>query len=233
MLDDNVRLTISPPKTEAELLARCHVLAGKTLGQIAAQLNVTVPENLQRHKGWVGNLLENYLGANAGNKAAPDFMDLDIEMKTLPLNVQGQPKESTYVCTVSMQQSDNLLWQESWVRHKLAHVLWVPVEGDPSIPLAERYVGNAWLWQPSKIQEATLKQDWEELMDYIVLGHQEGLTAKHGEYLQIRPKAANGKVLQIGISENGVTNKTNPKGFYLRTSFTRNILAINKSINES
>ena len=85
MIDDNVRLTISPPKTEAELLARCQVLAGKTLGQIAAQLNVAVPENLQRHKGWVGNLLENYLGANAGNKAAPDFMDLGIEMKAVAL----------------------------------------------------------------------------------------------------------------------------------------------------
>lgn len=228
MNDDNSKLSrvnsVLPPRSQAELLARCQVLAGKTLGQVAAEHEILVPENLQRHKGWVGNLLEIALGADAGNKAQPDFIDLAIEMKTLPLNTQGQPKESTYVCTVSMQQTGELLWQDSWVRHKLAHVLWVPVEAETTIPLAERYIGQAWLWKPTLEQSAILQRDWEELMDRIVLGEQSELTAKEGEYLQIRPKAANGKALSTGISESGAHEKINPKGFYLRTSFTKQLL---------
>lgn len=228
MNDDNSQsLKVSgvlPPQSQVELLARCQLLAGKTLGKIATDHNIFVPENLQRHKGWVGNLLEVALGANAGNKAQPDFVDLEIEMKTLPLNAQGQPQESTYVCTVSMQQSGELHWQDSWVRHKLAHVLWVPVEAEKTIPLAERYIGQAWLWKPSLEQSVILQRDWEELMDRIVLGEQAEITAKEGEYLQIRPKAANAKVLSTGISESGLHEKINPKGFYLRASFTKQLL---------
>ena len=228
MNDDNSQMSrvnsVLPPQTQAELLARCQVLAGKTLGQVAADLNIPVPESLQRHKGWVGNLMEVALGANAGNKAQPDFVDLAIEMKTLPLNTQGQPKESTYVCTVAMQQTGELCWQDSWVRHKLAHVLWVPVEAETEIPLAERYIGQAWLWMPSLEQSVILQRDWEELMDRIVLGEQAEITAKEGEYLQIRPKAANAKILSTGFSDSGSYERINPKGFYLRTAFTKQLL---------
>lgn len=224
MKNNKPQSKISSPQTQDELLTRCEALAGKTLGQLAQEMNISVPDNLQRHKGWVGNLMEMYLGADAGNQAEPDFMALGIEMKTLPLNALGQPKESTYVCTVSMRQTGELQWQDSWVRRKLAHVLWVPVEAEPTIPLAERYVGNAWLWQPSQQQDAVLQRDWEELMDRIVLGKQAEITAKEGEYLQIRPKAANAKVLSNGVSENGLHEKINPKGFYLRASFTKQLL---------
>tara|TARA_R110002153_G_scaffold271968_1_gene440078 strand:- start:104302 stop:105018 length:717 start_codon:yes stop_codon:yes gene_type:complete len=224
MNDNNSHVKILPPQTEDELLVRCQRLAGKTLGMLAAELDVMVPDNLLRHKGWVGNLLELYLGADAGNKAEPDFVGLGIEMKTLPLNAQGQPKESTYVCTVSMSQSGELSWQDSWIRRKLAHVLWVPIEAEADIPIAERYVGNAWLWQPNEQQNVVLQRDWEELMDRIVLGEQSEITAKEGEYLQIRPKAANSKVLVNGISSSGSNEKINPKGFYLRAVFTRQLL---------
>jgi DNA mismatch repair protein MutH len=193
---------------------------------LAAQIGEQVPDNLSLHKGWVGSLLELYLGATAGNQAAPDFVELGIELKTLPLNKQGQPKESTYVCTVSLQQTGALTWQQSWVRQKLAKVLWVPIEADPPIPLAERYIGQAILWQPSPEQDQALQADWEELMDRIVLGEQAEITAKEGQYLQLRPKAANSKVLGKGVSDEGELYQTNPKGFYLRTSFTSQILAL-------
>ena len=71
---------ISAPATTEELLQRCHALAGLTLGQIATLSNVSVPPNLQRDKGWVGQLLEQVLGATAGSKAEPDFPHLGIEM---------------------------------------------------------------------------------------------------------------------------------------------------------
>ena len=215
---------ILPPQSQQELMLRCQQLVGRTLGSVAAELGIVAPENLLRHKGWVGSLLEKALGANAGNLAEPDFMDLAIEMKTLPINMQGQPKESTYVCTVSMQQSGELTWQQSWVRRKLSHVLWVPIEADNTIPLAERYIGQAWLWRPSAEQESILERDWNELMDRIVLGEQADISAKEGEYLQIRPKAANSHVIAAGVSASGETEYINPKGFYLRPVFTKQLL---------
>ena len=36
--------------------------------------------------------------------------------------------------------------------------------------MRERHIGQPILWRPSTEQEHQLRQDWEELMDYIVLG---------------------------------------------------------------
>ena len=40
-------------------------------------------------------------------------------------------------------------------------------------------------------------------MDMIVLGKVESITARHGQVLQIRPKAANSKALTEAIGEDG------------------------------
>ena len=59
-----------------------------------------------------------------------------------------------------------------------------------------------------------------QLMDRVVLGEQSEITAREGDYLQIRPKAANSRSVAEGVSsEYGLEEKINPKGFYLRTSF--------------
>ncbi|MCX4190435.1 DNA mismatch repair endonuclease MutH [Methylophaga sp. OBS3] len=228
-MSDEILPSVVPPQSEDELMQRCQQIAGQTLGQLAAQAGIIVPNDLRRHKGWVGNLLENLLGADAGNHAEPDFTGLGIELKTLPLAANGLPKESTYVCTVSMTETGELSWQDSWLCRKLSKVLWLPVEADKQIPLAERYVGQGFIWQPDETQTALLKQDWEELMDALVLHGQAGLTARHGQVLQIRPKAANSRVLAQAIADDGSVELQNPRGFYLRSEFTAQILQADKA----
>lgn len=61
------------PQTEQELLAKAQWLAGFSLGEIAEMLNIPVPPDLKRDKGWVGTLIETALGAKAGSKAEQDF----------------------------------------------------------------------------------------------------------------------------------------------------------------
>lgn len=89
------------------------------------------------------------------------------------------------------------------MRHKLQRVLWIPVEGERTIPLAARRVGAPLLWSPDEDEERQLRMDWEELMDLIVLGEVERITARHGEVLQLRPKAANSKALTEAIGAHG------------------------------
>lgn len=213
----------SPPGTEAELLARAHALAGRTLGSIARDFAYTIPDNLQRHKGWTGLLLEHALGATAGSRALPDFPDLGIELKTLPINPQGKPMESTYVCTVNLQRLGEP-WGESWLRHKLARVLWLPILADKTQPATAHQVASALLWSPSATEEALLRSDWEELTECILLGELEQISARFGEVLQIRPKAASSRSLRDVVTADGGRIFINPRGFYLRPSFTHKIL---------
>lgn len=215
---------IRSPSSENELMKHATSIAGKTLQHIANINKIPVPEKLTTAKGWVGELIESSLGASAGHLPEPDFQLIGVELKTLPLNAKMQPKESTYVCVVSLEKSDERTWETSLVKKKLSRVLWVPIEADPDIPLAQRRVGSSFLWSPTSDQEKILRGDWQELTDMIVMGNLDQITAEHGQYLQIRPKAADSKSLGPGNNEDGDKILTLPRGFYLRASFTRQIL---------
>lgn len=210
--------------TESELLDRVNYIAGLTLGEIARELAIPIPPDLKRDKGWVGTLIETALGAQAGSKPEQDFAHLGIELKTIPIDSLGKPLETTFVSLAPLIQNSGVSWHSSHVRHKLSKVLWIPVQGERAIPLAERYVGQGILWQPNAEQERRLQQDWEELMDYIVLGQVEKINARLGEVLQLRPKGANSRSLTKGIGKNGEVIATLPLGFYLRKEFTQEIL---------
>lgn len=214
-----------PPEDESTLLSRAQSLAGLTLQTLAGQAGIPIPANLKRDKGWVGMLLEWHLGASAGSKAEQDFAHLGIELKTIPVDRYGKPLETTFVCVAPLTGNSGVTWQNSHVRHKLARVLWMPVEGEREIPLGERRVGAPLLWSPDAQEDEMLRQDWEELMDMIVLGQVERITARHGAWLQIRPKAANSKALTEGIGDRGQPIMTLPRGFYLKKSFTGPLLA--------
>ncbi|AZI13822.1 DNA mismatch repair endonuclease MutH [Avibacterium paragallinarum] len=215
---------MNSPKTEQDLLALAQSLAGLTFGELAQDLSLPVPPNLKRDKGWVGTLLETALGATAGSKAEQDFAHLGIELKTIPIDSQGKPLETTFVSLAPLIHNSGITWQSSHVKHKLSKVLWIPIEGERHIPLAQRHIGQPILWQPSREQEQRLQQDWEELMEYIVFGRLDEITARLGEVLQLRPKGANSKALTKGIGRNGEIIDTLPLGFYLRKNFTHEIL---------
>lgn len=200
-------------------------LAGYTMGELARHASLVIPKDLKRDKGWVGQLLELYLGASAGSKPEQDFPHLGVELKTIPVDSRGKPLETTFVCVAPLTGNTGITWQTSHVKYKLTRVLWIPVEGERSIPLAERRVGSALLWSPNEDEDSQLRKDWEELMDLIVLGKVEKITAKHGEVLQIRPKAANSKALTNAVGENGQPILTLPRGFYLKKNFTSALLS--------
>jgi DNA mismatch repair protein MutH len=104
-------------------------------------------------------------------------------------------------------------------------VLWVPVEGVRSVPVTLRRIGTPLLWRPSEEQEAQLRGDWETLGLLIAQGRTGEITGHLGEVLQVRPKAARGSSRRRTFDEEGALYEEQPKGFYLRPSFTRSILA--------
>jgi DNA mismatch repair protein MutH len=216
---------VTAPRDEAELVERAATLAGLRLTELAARFDVPVPPDLRRAKGFVGSLVERALGASAGSRALPDFPELGIELKTLPVDRTGAPVESTFVCTIPLTEIGQVEWADSRVRRKLATVLWMPVEGEREIPVAERRIGQALLYRLTLEDEAVLRADWEELAGIIGRGHVEALTGHLGRYLQIRPKAAHSRARRVGFDADGAPFAALPRGFYLRPSFTRALLA--------
>lgn len=217
-------MTVTPPATELELLTRAQALAGMSLAELAQRCELPVPPDLRRAKGFVGGLVERLLGASAGSRAVPDFPELEIELKTLPVDRAGAPLESTFVCTIPLMEIGDVEWASSRVRRKLSHVLWMPVQGDRDIPVGERRLGQPLMYRLTEEDEAQLRSDWEELAGLIGRGHVESLTGHLGRFLQIRPKAAHSRARRLGFDADGVPFAALPRGFYLRASFTGALL---------
>jgi DNA mismatch repair protein MutH len=214
------------PRDEAELVARARALAGVPVDTLAVQLGLVVGEGAHA-KGKVGTLLEQALGARGGSQATWDFPALRVELKTVPVDLRGAPRESTFVCAVTLLDADRAEWDGSWVRAKLARVLWVPVLTPDEGP---RVLGAALLWSPTREQEDVLREDFDEIMGRIGMGGIEMLSGRVGRWLQLRPKAAHGRVRTNAPGVDGDLVATVPRGFYLRARFTGAILASPEAI---
>jgi DNA mismatch repair protein MutH len=218
-------MIINNPVTSIdELLTRSKILENKTFAEIAAQLNLIIPDDPTKRKGFVGKVLEQILGADGGNLPAPDFSQLGVELKTLPLSSTGKVKESTFVTHIPLLTLHTQSFETSDCYLKLKQVLWITIDADVKIPFVYRRIGPAILWSPSAADFAILKQDWQWFAYMIGTGKLAEIDGSVGECLQVRPKARYAKSLCYGLDEIGNFVLTLPRGFYLRAKFTQSIV---------
>lgn len=219
-------MTATAMDAESELMARAAALCGMTVGSLAERLGRSVRAGASQlhRKGGVGELVELHLGVPDHSAAGPDFPHLGVEVKTLPLRDDGRPSESTYVCALSFREAERAEWQSSRAWSKLRRVLWVPVQARSDMNVSARRFGEPFLWSPDDATARVLRSDWESITGAVAAGEVETVTAHHGQYLQLRPKAANASVRSLAPSTEDGIAMHNPRGFYLRTRVTRAII---------
>jgi DNA mismatch repair protein MutH len=202
-------------------MARAGALRGWSVEALAERYGVRVAGAPVTTKGKVGELVERALGATGGSSATWDFPSLRVELKTIPVDERGAPRESTFVCALSLLDAERAEWEGSWVRAKLARVVWVPIE---VLRDGTRRIGDARMWSPTREQDQVLGDDFAEIAGRIAIGDIERVSARVGRWLQLRPKAAHGRVRTLAPGSDGEIIATVPRGFYLRARFTGAIL---------
>jgi DNA mismatch repair protein MutH len=216
-----LRRAPAPTSIEA-LLERARGLTGGTVGEVAATLGASLPPSTTQGKGFVGTLVEAALGATAGSKSEPDFQDLGVELKTIPLDAAGAPRESTFVCSVPLTTIAEVELDESPLWHKLRRVLFVPIEADG--PLEARRFGASFLFEPTDEERRALRADWDLLAGLLATGDVESIDATLGDVLQIRPKGRNAADRTwVALGDDGI-EATPPMGFYLRARFMAGVV---------
>jgi DNA mismatch repair protein MutH len=212
---------VPPPEHLDELKARARALSGCSLAQLEQRFATRLSGPKLHRKGKVGSLLELALGALGGSLEGPDFPELGVELKTIPLDERGRVRESTFVCSLGpLAQADSYEWQGSLVQEKLSHVLWMPVVQTG----AGEHLGDPLFWRPTPAQQAVLRADFDDIVGLIAIGQVERLTARVGVWLQARPKAAHGRVRTKAYGPDGEPVLAMPRGFYLRARFTAALL---------
>lgn len=212
-----------PPQSIDELLARARELRDVEVDTIASLVNLALRRDATHQKGKLGELCEWWLGATAGSSKLHDFPQLGVELKTIPVDAQLRPIETTFVASLHLQMADKLAWETSWVRQKLARVLWLPIVSAREENGPRRF-GLPFLWEPSAEQEQILRDDFDEIVGMIGAGGIEAVDGKMGRWLQLRPKAQDSHDRTLVIGPEGEWLATVPRGFYLRTRFTGALL---------
>src|SRR5882672_4424747 len=153
----------TPDETALEaLLAHARALVGVELGELADALGLPVPSGRVRTKGWSGQIIEHELGVAVGGTRGPDFAALGVELKTVPVDATLAPLESTAVCQIDPIAIAAESWDGSYVRRKLARVLFVALEvPEGARSVGERRVAAVRLWSPDEEQERLLRTDFE------------------------------------------------------------------------
>lgn len=214
---------LPPPQKWSILLDRCDKLVGKTIATIADKLQLTVPDNLKNNRGWIGNLLELALGAEAGSKPIQDFVNLGIELKSVAINHKGEVNNDIFVSSLPINSFMLQTWHTSHLLYKLKRILFVPIEQIKEIPLANRRIGRARLWTPTAYELSQLQQDWQDILDIITEGDFNAIKNNVGKILCVKVKALNAKQSNSFIDTEGFTSKIPPLSFYLRKDFVNSI----------
>ena len=208
------------------LLAHARALVGVELGELADALGLPVPVGRVRTKGWSGQVIEHELGVAVGGTRGPDFAALGIELKTVPVTEALEPLESTAVCQIDPIAIAGESWESSYVRAKLARVLFVALAVPPGASsVGERQVAAVRLWSPDVAEDAALRADFELFVrDYYRRGRAAEITGHLGAVLQVRPKGRDAADLRDAYDTAGRPTRVGKHGFYLRPAFVAGVL---------
>ena len=214
------------PHSLSELKERLALIQGRSVAELTSALGLDVPAQRLGSKGYIGELIELYLGAAAQNLSLPDFPHLGIELKTVPIDANFQPRESTFICHAPLNAMRGLNFFDSSLYHKLRLTLYVFILSGRSLPLAQHRVIDYQLHALGGEELAQVQRDFEELMELIAAGKGPQITARVGTIVQMRPKAADGRQVTSVVNVEGGISATRPRGFYLRRAYTQKICAL-------
>lgn len=224
MINSKIINRAKTPETFEELINSLNSIVGKSVSELARSAGIPLPISTTHGKGFTGELLEILLGASAENRPIPDFPKLGLELKTLPVDSNLVPLESTFLCHAPLTGIRHLTFENSTLYSKIKRVLFVVVTAQRDMDFEDRIIAGYFFFTPDKFQYSQIKRDYNELYEMIKTGNVEKISARIGQIIQLRPKCANGRALTDCIGPDGEFIKTRPRGFYMRRNFTKSLI---------
>ncbi|NES20982.1 MAG: hypothetical protein F6K41_19135 [Symploca sp. SIO3E6] len=200
-------------RNEAE--HRISKLIGRDLRQLADELEVTVFKNGKLNKGWVGHVIERYLGLPLNSSRAPNFGSWELKVVSLKYLKSGRltVKETMAITMIDEYNLVRTEFEDSHLFNKMRKIL-IPAriwEGKNEERSILHAVTSFDLDKPEVYEQ--VKADYELVKKTIISKGFSALTGKMGIYIQPRTKG----------SGHGSTSRA----FYARTSFLKKIIFSN------
>jgi len=175
-----------------EAVARLRELVGCDLRALADRHGVTVFLQGKLNKGWVGHVIERYLGLTLSSAQAPDGGNWELKVVSLNESSKGwKPKETMQITMINPAQVERTPFENSHLYMKLGRVVicgreFVDVQESSARLIAVRDFD---LDEPrNKDVKEQIKRDYEDVRSAIRTRGFEALTGKMGVLVQPRTK---------------------------------------------
>lgn len=203
------------------LIDKAESLKGATIREL---LN---GKDFDKGKGAIGNIIEREgFGIANNNDARPDFEELGIELKVLPLkkNAKGDysVKERTKVCSINYKELIKENWAGSHARYKLDKILFVFYHYDKEDNYNSEILDYL-LFHLENSDEPLIKSDWERTKGLVEEGKAHLLSESQNVVLAASRSGA-GKLEERYWPDQpnqSLSQKARQRSFSLKPSFTK------------
>ncbi|TLS99587.1 MutH/Sau3AI family endonuclease [Aliarcobacter cibarius] len=215
-------------KNENELIARANESLELSINEIFLKSEIKNSKINLNNKGNIGNIIEKYwFGIKNNNTPLPDFQNLGIELKVIPLiedkNNTLKVKERTKICSIDYNKLINEKWETSHAKSKLNKVLFIYYHYDKNNLLNSKII-KIDLFTLENNDELIIKKDWLDIYEYIKKGLAHNLSESMSKVLAAS-RSGSGGVDKYGNQKDLVTQpnsdiKALKRAFSLKQSFT-------------
>jgi DNA mismatch repair protein MutH len=176
-------------KTIEELRNRAESLKGKFISELKPNIDV-------KDKGAIGKIIEEFgFGLKNNSDAQPDFLEVGVELKVVPLKTSGKGlsvKERTKICSINYNFIIDSNWETSNAKHKLDHILFVFYEYNKIVHLNSQIKDFYFFELKNQLAEPIIQLDWKRTKQFVIEGKAHELSETQNKILAASRSGAGG-----------------------------------------
>lgn len=193
------------------------LLIGKTIGEIAEELNYDFTSN----KGKVGQIIEReYFNIPNNSSQEPDFIEVGMELKVTPLkklkNGNISAKERLVLTLINYTEDYDTDFYSSHLYEKMKHILIITYLHEVGKDISDFIIVDSLEYKIPEDDLPTILEDYNTVLDLINQGKAHEISESVTTYLGACTKGANGDSYRIQPNSNELAKQ---RAWSLKSSY--------------
>lgn len=167
-------LNISSEIFEEEIIKKLNMLDGLTLGEIARNFDIKVPNG----KNAAATIIKKAIGFKNVNSRIKEFEQLGIQVKIISTRKKDlKPFESVSFPTFKLKElvKENFYEGEDSdccsLLNEIRKILFIPIFRDLNDDVKDRKIGKCFFWSPSREELLIIEEEWNKYIQEINNGN--------------------------------------------------------------